>query len=431
MTLASSFYLFVTSVTLGAVATVFVRFGVSWHLLQQTGSPAIVALVIGGSAVLEIYAKPLLAPLADHFDRFRIFRLCVLASTALGLLLALAMALAPASVALLGLCVAGLSLSAALRDPTSAAITPSLVSAGQLSDAQSMRSTANSLVAIGAPMAAGAAVTFAGTAATLGGAALLTALALVAALRVPRPPTVSAESGGWAVYRRSWHLRTLEGLRSAWCNRAERNIAFASALLNVGIFSFAALVLPVFVARTLHAPPVVMAAIELSFGVGLLVGSVRLTGWLNAALGRYAALVGATVVIAGAFGAAAWLSAVPALCACLALAGVGVSVFFINTTTLRAAATPPEFRARMVAGASFLSCCLHPLTAPVFGFLMERADARFAVALCGVSVLAAAAVLLANADARRLLGQPSERILGQYRQLYPHAYPEPAERAGA
>ncbi len=428
MSHSTPFYYFLTSVTLSALATVFIRFGVAWHILQQTQSPSLVAIVIGSSALLEIYSKPLLAPLADYFNRLRLFWLCVLLSTLFGLLLSLTAWVLPDAVALLAVLLGVLSLVAALRDPTSAAISPSLAPPGKLTETQSMRSTANAVVAIVGPMAAGVSVTGLGTATTLVISAGLTALSFLLALRIQAvTPAAAAAAPSWATYRKTWHLRTLQGLRSVLQNRTERNFAFSAALLNIGLFSFATVVLPVWVSTTLRGTAINMAVMELGFGLGLLLGSVLLARVLNERLGRYAALVLATVLIGSAYLVMALLTATWLISICMALAGAGISVFFINTTTLRAAATPPQYRARTMAGVSFLACCMYPLVTPAFGYLMEHFDARSSVALCGVFVLLAALVLLFNQDARKLLSQPNENIMGHYKQLYPKAFADDVE----
>lgn len=68
-------------------------------------------------------------------------------------------------------------------------------------------------------------------------------------------------------------------------------MAMVVALTNAGLFPFFAVVLPLWVAQGLRASATTMAIIEVAFGLGIFAGSALLTTRLNAALGRFTALV--------------------------------------------------------------------------------------------------------------------------------------------
>ena len=59
---------------------------------------------------------------------------------------------------------------------------------------------------------------------------------------------------------------------------------------------------------------------------------------------------------------------------------------------------------------------------PALGYVMERYSPSAAIFICGGFVLLAALTLLANRDAKALLEQPNERIVGSYQDLYPAAF---------
>ncbi len=432
MKLALPIRLFVSSVALGSLAGVLVRFAVAWHVLQHTQSAALVAWLVGGTTFLEVYSKPFVAPLADHHDRLAVYRFCLAASLVLTAALALSMWLAPSTVGPMAACLVLLSLVTALREPTSAALTPMLVQPAELARVQSLRATINAFAPIAGPILAGGLLAAVGTHAAAASAAAMMALALAGWLALQRlrrglPAPRAAARLGWA----DWRTKTAAGFRAVLRNRCERNIAVATALVNCGVFGFGAVVVPVWVSQTLQRGPQVAAAIEMAFGLGMLAGSLALARRVNARWGRWRALAGSVALMAGSL-ALVW--ALPnewVAGAALFAVGAGLTVFFINATTLRAVACPQRFRARLAAGVAVLSCGLHPFVIPALGHLMQQHGTRGAIGLCAAFVAAAALVLLRNRDARALLAEPDEQIVGRYERLYPQAFEEAVAAAPA
>jgi MFS family permease len=217
-------------------------------------------------------------------------------------------------------------------------------------------------------------------------------------------------------------LRAAAGVRAVVLTRSERKLAIVVALTNAGLFPFFAVVLPLWVVKGLGASAGTMAMIEIAFGIGILGGSVLLTGRLNNVLGRFIALVTGNGLLGAGIFMAAFCSNIYLLALCFAVSGAGFAVFNINASTLRAAATPPEFRSRMAAGVAFLSSCLNPLATQGIGFFIEGFNIEISVAICGILILISTALLLKNIDARSLLTRPNEEIVGIYATLYPRAF---------
>ena len=126
---------------------------------------------------------------------------------------------------------------------------------------------------------------------------------------------------------------------------------------------------------------------------------------------------------------AATSTVVPVILVCMLIAGTGFATFNINASTLRAAATPFEFRGRMSAGVAFISSCMNPFSTQAFGTLIDSSSATVAVATSGALVLVSTALLLRNADMRSLLSRRDEEITGAYRILYPNAFLRPGDSA--
>src|SRR5450830_1293559 len=77
MTMGSKFLFFLASSALNTIALHCVRFGMSWMVMRETGSAITFAAVFSASSLVEVYSKPVLAPVADYFDRLNVYRVCV------------------------------------------------------------------------------------------------------------------------------------------------------------------------------------------------------------------------------------------------------------------------------------------------------------------------------------------------------------------
>ena len=425
MNLGTGFLFLLICTTLNTFALNCIRFGVSWLVMRETGSAAAFAAIFSASSLVEVYSKPLLAPLADYFDRVRVYRACVSIGSVVTLALLLAVVAAPISLLLLTALLMLLSLVAGLRDPAAAGLVPALVSADRLTQAQSARSSVGSVTSLAAPMLSalllaaggvGAAMTAALVAAVLGAASAL-GIKVVRIEAVQAPKRIKE-------YLQTWHLRTVDGVRAVLMTRSERTMAIVVALSNAGLFPFVTVVLPLWISKGMGASATTMALIEVAFGVGIFIGSTLLTSRLNTRVGRFRALVTGNGLLGAGIVTASFFQNPVVLCVCFAFAGAGFATFNINANTLRSAATQPTFRARMAAGVAFLSSCLNPFATQGMGFVVETSSSTTAVAICGGLILMASALLLRNADAKGLLLRNNEDIVGAYAALYPHAFVE-------
>jgi DHA3 family macrolide efflux protein-like MFS transporter len=426
MKVGTSFLYFLACSALSTIALHCVRFGMSWLVMRQTGSVIAFAAVFSTSSLVEVYSKPVLAPIADYFNRLHVYRLCVGLASAVMLGLMLAVLLLPFSITLVTSLLVALSLIAGLRDPASAGLVPALVSPDRLTAAQSLSASTSSVVGLGAPMLGALLLAVGGVPAALGAAAIACAAGLLTSsgIRMLRADSVTVPKQ-WGEYLRTWHLRTAAGIRAVVLTRSERIMAIVVALTNAGLFPFFAVVLPLWVVKGLGASAGTMATIEIAFGIGILGGSTLLTGCLNSLLGRFMALVVGNGLLGAGILMAAFCTNIYLLAPCFAMSGAGFAVFNINASTLRAAATPAEFRSRMAAGVAFLSSCLNPIATQGIGFFIEGFSLDISVAVCGILILISTALLLKNIDAKSLLTRPSEEIVGIYAILYPQAFNQP------
>jgi DHA3 family macrolide efflux protein-like MFS transporter len=423
MRMGASLLLFLASSALSTIALHCVRFGLSWLVMRETGSAIAFAAFFSASSLVEVYSKPMLAPIADYFDRLNVYRICVGLASAVMVTLMLAISFLPFSIAVVTSLLVALSLIAGLRDPASAGLIPALVSADRLTTAQSLGTSTSSVVGLCAPMLGALLLAIGGVPAALGAAAVACATGLLTSfgIRIQKVEAVVAPKR-WGEYLRTWHLRTANGIRAVVLTRSERITAIVVALTNAGLFPFFAVVLPLWVAKGLGASAGTMAMIEIAFAIGILCGSTVLTGCLNVLMGRFMALVTGNGLLGVGIFIAAFCTDTYLIALCFAVSGAGFAVFNINASTLRAAATPPEFRSRMAAGVAFLSSCLNPLATQGIGFVIEGSSLEISVAICGMLILISTVLLLLNVEAKSLLIRPNEEIVGIYAKLYPRAF---------
>lgn len=413
------------STTLNTIAMYCIRFGVSWLIMKKTNSTVAFAFVFSASSFIEVYAKPIMSPMADYFDRLVVYRVCVVLTTVCFAFLAVSVVLWPFSIILMTIPLMLLSLIASLRDPSSAGLVPALVDARQLTSAQAMRGTTSSVVGLVGPMLSALLLMLGGTDAAFAAAFVFCSISLCSTLgvRAVRADAVTAPKP-WSAYLKTWHWRTFDGVRAVMVTRSERMMAVVVALTNAGLFPFFTVVLPLWVKRGLHDTASTMAMIEVAFGVGIFFGSTLLVARLNNLLGRFYALVLGNGLLGTGLLVASFCSWPAELCVCFVLGGAGFAVFNVNASTLRAAATPFAFRSRMAAGAAFLSSFLNPFATQGMGFVVGQSSATIALALCGLMVLISTLLQLKNIDAKSLLLRTNEEMVDAYQTLYPEAFIE-------
>jgi DHA3 family macrolide efflux protein-like MFS transporter len=179
LNVGESFLYFLISSALGTVALHCVRFSVAWLAMRETGSAVAFAVIFSTSSLVEVYSKPMLAPMADYFDRLKVYRACVGVSSITVLVLIVFITLLQFSISILTGLLIVLSLIAGLRDPTCAGLVPTLVIVDRLTSSQSLRSTANSITGLAAPMIGALLLAAGGVSVALTGAAVAAGLALI------------------------------------------------------------------------------------------------------------------------------------------------------------------------------------------------------------------------------------------------------------
>lgn len=295
-----------------------------------------------------------------------------------------------------------------LFDVANSTFLPSLVPKEQLTSRNSLVSGSGAATELAGPGIGGLLVQLVGGA----GAMLLDAVSYVvsaALLRsLPRAPSHTGPPGQAASVRE----QIREGLRFVARHPVIRPCVAAATAVNVPYGGLMTLT-PVFLVRTLHAPPAAVGALMATGGLGSVVGAF-LTPRLVSRFGSGRVLCRAAVVAAasallmppaGAWAGAArtwvagsWSGWAAAVVFALGSAGFygGVVVTAIVTRTHRQTRTPPELLSRVTATARFVSWSTIPFGALAAGAAASAFGPRPALLLMALSSLAFPTVLLAS-----------------------------------
>jgi MFS family permease len=356
---------------------------IGWEVFTEHGSALYLGL-IGLAEFIPMFALALPAgQLADRVSRRLIFGGSLLLSAAVAGGLVLVSSSGTTSVWPFLALAMGAGTAMAVGTPASRALPPTLVSAGLLENAMTLRGVAMYASGVLGPALGGLLYLYSpGLVYGVAGAMCLGAAASVAAMShrpATQPPVGSSAT--------SWHS-VMAGIR--FVRRTET--VFGAILLDllVVLFGGAIALLPLFAHSILHVGPVALGVLRGAPAVGALLGAVVLTrrplgGRAGEKLLLVAGAFGASMVVFG-LSRSLWLSL-------LALAVSGfVDMFSVNIrSTTVALATPDPLRGRVLAVEMVFIGASNQLGAFESGLAAFLIGAVPAVVLGGVATIAIAA----------------------------------------
>jgi MFS family permease len=325
---------------------------------------------------------------ADRASRKRILVTCDAVAGVSVLSLSALMRWVPDATGVLVVCVcvvsALLGAVGAFFHPAMVAVTPTLVPAGRLGAANSLREASGDVAALVGQAVGGVAFRLLGAPLLMliDGISYLFASASTSLASVPRTP------GGGADGTPRPHLR--DQLRAGFSfvreQRGLGSLVFVSTIANFFAAPFV-VVLPFFVEDTLGASSDWFGYLIASLGAGGLLG-YALAGTTARARGAptlLACLLAMSVCVA----ALAWITTPFVAAAFLALAGLFGAVFNVGVVTLMQSRTPDAFRGRVFGLVQTLAMAATPAAMLTAGMITDAAggDARAAILVCGAGLI--------------------------------------------
>ncbi|MBC3258734.1 MFS transporter [Pseudomonas paralactis] len=431
--LGRDFYLIQLAAFLNAVGTRCGQFAIAWWVLGKTADPVAFAGFVAVATLADVLARAVFGWLGDQYDRHRLLVGCYAISATMTLVLAGLGTLDFYLPWLIAGCLAISGVAIGIRDPIQMSLTPMLVATHRVSDAVRLRSIVGSSSALMGPLAAGILLGPLGVLGTLwlNSVAVLVALALIVLVRAPAAgPKPGARQ---LSYLATWYTRTREGFTALYRVKPEWNLSLLAFIVNFSLYPLFAVLFPVLINGYFPQDLWLIAVTEGAFAVGLLAGSLFLVRRANERWGRPGVvfggflLVGLAMVGCGLFSQffharPGWFAGVTV--PLLFIAGIGLVMVTVNTSTVRMLATPDNYRNRIGSATSFVSGMVIPFGALVGGAFAETLGVGYAMATLGLLIVLAALPCMFSAVLVRVLGMGDEQIKNIYKDFYPDAFPD-------
>ncbi|MEU0503074.1 MFS transporter [Nocardia sp. NPDC005998] len=362
---------------------------IGWLVLQLTGSPASLGMVLAAGGVPSLLLGPWGGVVADRVD---LRRLLIGTQITYGLLAALLWVAAvtgrPGVPLVIAVTVAG-GLVQIVDSPARQAFVAQLVPPADLASAASVNGVVMNSARVVGPAVAGVLIASVGTTPcfALNG---ISYLAVVAALLAIRPLAATAAAPGktGGVVSALRYARTRQQL---WLPLT------MMALVGLLAFNFP-VILPVFAERTFHGTGGTYGLMSTMLSIGSVAGSLAV-GLIRHPRRTY--LVATSATFAAALTVTAAAPNLPTACAALALTGFTAFSFVTMASTALQLHSDPSYRGRIMALWVFVYLGTTPIGSVISGWITDSSGPRAAL------LVGAAACLVATGVAARVHTPPN------------------------
>ena len=317
------------------------------------------------------------------------------------------------------------SMVTSLFDMSASSVIPNLVDKNSITKAQSVKTSVSTFFSLSGAMLGAIAVRSYDISGAIVIAMVLLSLTclLIFTIKINHVPKKKPSNNNKNIinFLKNWYPQFKLGIKVVYVTRCERISSLSILISNAALYSFFFVVLPIWVTKDLHSDPTIMAIIEMNFGIGILLCSLFIK-YINNRMGKYLSVIFGIVFMGLGFILSSLTSSILIISIFMVFSGIGFSMFNINLSSLRAAATPDEYRTRMIAGVAFVSSALNPLSTQLFGYYIELSSANNAVMVIGYLIVFSSIVMLFNRDLKLLLLKNSSDIFDAYRNIYPSLY---------
>jgi len=363
--------------------------GTMFWVKHATESASTMGLVMTLATLPFVLFGTIGGVVADRASRKRILVTCDAVAGAAVLSLSALMAWAPERTGLLVVCVcvvsAMLGALGAFFHPAIIAVTPTLVPAGRLGAANSLREASGDIAALIGQAVGGIAFRLLGAPLLLliDGISYLFASVSTSLASVPRAPADGTVDGASRPHLRD-QLRA--GFGFVRDERGLGSLVFVSTIANFFAAPFV-VVLPFFVEDTLGASSDWFGYLIASVGAGGLAG-YTLAGTTARARGA-PTLLACLLAMSACVAALAWITTPIWAAVFLAMAGLFGGVFNVGVVTLMQSRTPDAFRGRVFGLVQTLAMAATPAAMVAAGIITDSAggDARVAILVCGAGLI--------------------------------------------
>jgi MFS transporter, DHA3 family, macrolide efflux protein len=347
--------------------SMLVQYAISWYITMTTQSGSLMTISIVCGILPTFFVSPFGGVLADRFDRRKIIAIADASIAVVTLGLALAFSLGYREIWLLFLAQAIRAVGGGFHSPAVSAFLPQIVPKDELMKANAAFGSAQSVIMLAAPAAAGALMSFASVQALffvdVGTAALAIGILLLFVRVPPHERALSKiEVGYW------------KDLKAGFAYIAGHAYVKRFFLFCAAFFFLAAPVAfltPLQASRSFGNDVWRLTAIEIVFSIGMTLGGVLIGAWggfpnrvRTMALSGF--IVGATTL---ALGLVPWFAVYLAV---MAACGIAMPLFNTPASVMLQEKVEPEFLGRVFGVMTMISSVMMPLGMLVFGPLADR-----------------------------------------------------------
>lgn len=406
------------------------QLAMAWWILDKSADASTYALVISISTAIEICSRLAFAWLGDRYDKFAIYRLGCLANFLAIITLAILNLFDVYHILLVAFFLGVVGISLGIRSPIATSAISQLVEVEQISTAVQLKNVFYSLASVAGPGLAGVLIAIDGTRSALiiGSLLIFCSILLITNLVASERPDSSQSSAPanqtqpTKKLHSSWWMKTVGGIKLLYRVKAEFFLALVAMVINLCLFPFFTILIPVLVKETLQLDAWYIGLLDGSFSVGILLGSSIVVALVTRRMGkRHAAALG-IVLLALAMIACALVNNLYLVAPVMFLGGLGLMLFNINVSVPRLIATPEAFKNRMVASVLFFSSIANPVGAYFSGVLVDAIGVHATLIGFAAITVASAGLLYISADLWGVLDFDDAKLDNLYGKLYPKAF---------
>lgn len=398
----------------------FTQLAVAWWALQATASADYFANMVACAITAEVLARPLLGWVGDRYNKILIIKLAAWGSLLATLAMAAISLVGTFNPWALGALMMLNSAMVGVRGPLQASIIPLFAADDRVSQAlrtQGVMSSCSTLLgsALASGLIYGLGLTFAFAA---DACAVLIAVMLIASI----PTAIGAtELPGTTSGPRGWRM-IYSGFKVLYGVKVEFYLAIVAMLINFALYPFFTILLPLYVKDVVQFPVTYVGLLDSCFGLGILLGSYTVVGWLSARLPRDLcvsagfALLGCNLLIVGTV---AWPVIVIVGFFC---GGIGLMLINLPASAVRLLATPKAHRNRMFATVGFLSAVASPLGSFAMSFLVAGLGIAVTISLLGGMVILLSLLVFLIPDFKGFMRSHDIQLKDAYQERYPYAF---------
>lgn len=399
------------------------RIAVAWWCLEETRSATVFAMVISLSLGCEIYLSPFLSSFGDHYPRLKLIFSSQFTISIIIILVLIINFEGYFNIYMLTILLALISICVCFRDPTIVGSIADFVNKDQVADAITRRSQINSIYIFIGPVIAAFMTSYLGIGTTLLCAlffSVLSSLFYFIIICSKKFKSIKPLRPSGEKFR--WFKETKSGFVAIINVRSELYIAIVAAVVNFNMYPFFSIIVPYWINQELKLPASYLGMFEGAFGLGLIAGSSYFVKVLNTHLGRFYTiaigfmLLGISIILIVSIGYHFSVLCFAFVC------GASFMLININLNLLRVSATPPAFRVRMSAIASFFSRVFNPIGVSLSGLAVAYFGVQYVVMLSGISIIMIVPFLFLSKNVRNALTLPDKNMEGYYERTYPTAF---------